>query len=476
MKSRNPWFHFHGSIPVSSLIGARAGRRMPVMNPPLPVRRRLLVALALATAGAAGEPPADALLAAAPERISRHRMGTLAVRVVDAEGRPLAGVRVTTGQLRHQFLFGCNIFAFDRFATPAENQLYQEQFAALFNFATLPFYWSSYERRPGETDAERIARIAGWCHNHRITPKGHPLVWNHPAGAPGWLPDDPAAVAKLSDARVRDCVTRFRGLIDLFDVVNEAADPLRDGMDNPMTALVRHRGVEAYTRTPFELARAANPEATLLINDYRTDAAYEKVIQQLRAGDTPLYQVIGIQSHMHDGLWPAARTWETCERFARCGAPLHFTETTLVSGPREGDRWGATTPELEQTQARQVVEFYTLLFSHPEVEAITWWDLADAHAWQGAPAGLLRRDLSRKPAFTALHELVRNQWWTRTNTPTGPDGTASVRAFFGTHRVSCSLPDGRSAAAEVALDRRQGHAACELMLHAPPGRPAPPGR
>jgi hypothetical protein len=112
--------------------------------------------------------------------------------VVDAEGRPLAGVRVTTGQLRHQFLFGCNIFAFDRFATPAENQLYQEQFAALFNFATLPFYWSSYERRPGETDAERIARIAGGA-----TTTGSPRRATRWSGTtrparPAGCPDDPA--------------------------------------------------------------------------------------------------------------------------------------------------------------------------------------------------------------------------------------------------------------------------------------------
>lgn len=58
---------------------------MPLMNPPLPVRRCLLVVLALASAGAAGESPADPLLAGAPERIGRHRMGTLTVRVVDAE-------------------------------------------------------------------------------------------------------------------------------------------------------------------------------------------------------------------------------------------------------------------------------------------------------------------------------------------------------------------------------------------------------
>ena len=60
------------------------------------------------------------------------------------------------------------------------------------------------------------------------------------------------------------------------------------------------------------------------------------MISQLEdEGGKPLYDVIGIQSHMHGGYWGAARTWEVCERFARFGKPLHFTETTVVSGPKK---------------------------------------------------------------------------------------------------------------------------------------------
>jgi hypothetical protein len=43
--------------------------------------------------------------------------------------------------------------------------------------------------------------------------------------------------------------------------------------------------------------------------------------------------------------------------------------------------------------------FYTLLFSHPAVAALIWWDLSDRGALPGAPAGLLREDVGFKPAY-----------------------------------------------------------------------------
>ena len=125
----------------------------------------------------------------------------------------------------------------------------------------------------------------------------------------------------------------------------------------------------------------------LLINDYRTDPPYERVIEQLVDGSGKrLYDAIGIQSHMHGGTWATARIWEVCERFSRFGAPLHFTETTILSaapGWAKPNPW-VTTPEGEAYQAKEVVRFYTMLFSHPAVEAITWWDFSDWHAWQVA--------------------------------------------------------------------------------------------
>jgi endo-1,4-beta-xylanase len=174
-----------------------------------------------------------------------------------------------------------------------------------------------------------------------------------------------------------------------------------------------------------------------VINDYRTDPAYaNKVISELIDDQQrALYDVIGIQSHMHGRYWGAARAWDVCERFARFGKPLHFTETTVVSGPKEGSRW-TTTAEGERRQAESVAEFYTVLFSHPAVKALTWWDFTDQGAWQGAPAGLLRDDMSPKPAYEELRGLIKGKWWTQADVRTTAGGKVDFRGFFGSYAIS----------------------------------------
>jgi GH35 family endo-1,4-beta-xylanase len=184
------------------------------------------------------------------------------------------------------------------------------------------------------------------------------------------------------------------------------------------------------------LFRSANPQATLVINDYRTDPAYiDSVISKLVDEDgKPLYDVIGIQSHMHSGYWGAQRVWQVCERFAKFGKPLHFTETTLVSGPRTQQGW-LTTPEGEERQAKEVTEFYRVLFSHPAVAAVTWWDFTDQGAWQRAPAGFVRADMTPKPAYEQLQQLIKGKWWTQIKTKIAETGKATFDGFFGQYEV-----------------------------------------
>ena len=107
------------------------------------------------------------------------------------------------------------------------------------------------------------------------------------------------------------------------------------------------------------------------MNDYRFDPAYYKILDSLRDDGKPLFDVIGIQSHMHDGVWPLRKVWDICETYSKLGLPLHFTESTIVSGPRKGpgENWGATTAEGEARQAEQTVKFYSALFSHPGVQS-----------------------------------------------------------------------------------------------------------
>jgi len=104
-----------------------------------------------------------------------------------------------------------------------------------------------------------------------------------------------------------------------------------------------------------------------------------------------------------------------------------------------------TTPEGEAAQAEYVEKFYALLFSHPSVEAITWWDFSDRNAWRNAPAGLVREDMSPKPAYEKLLALIRGKWWTNASGKTDASGTFSVRAFHGDYRIIVTTAEGRRA-------------------------------
>lgn len=410
---------------------------------------------ALRPAGAAesaATPSDDELLAQARERIQRHRRGPGVVAVFDATGKPLPGARVRIEQTRHEVLWGCNFFRFGRIGDPEREAAYRGRFTDLLNFATLPFYWSSYEPRRGQPGHEYIERVLAWARAHGLKCKGHPLVWDHPAGSPRWLPEDDADLERLSNGRVREIVARFKGRLDMWDVVNEATHLPEKANQTRMARWGEALGSVQYTRVPLELARAENPGATLLVNDYRIQPAYRRLLDTLRDDSGKLlYDVVGIQSHMHGGGWPLARVWKVCDDYAGLGLPIHFTEATVVSGPRTGpgESWGPTTPELEAAQAEYVAKFYTMLFAHPAAQALTWWDFSDDGAWQGAAAGLIRADMSPKPVYERLRALIKSEWWTKAAGETGANGEYAAGAFFGTHHVEVTLPDGKKLERDV---------------------------
>jgi hypothetical protein len=94
-----------------------------------------------------------------------------------------------------------------------------------------------------------------------------------------------------------------------------------------------------------------------------------------------------------------------------------------------------------------MVRHYRTLVGHPAVEVVNYWGLTDDGAWLGAPIGLLRSDGSRKPAYDALRDLVKGEWWTPpTTVRADASGRVAVEGFRGDYRVSAS-----GASAEFAL-------------------------
>jgi len=383
-----------------------------------------------------------------------HRTAEATVTVT-ADQEPVVEREVVLAQRDHEFLFGCIGFEFiplaNGEATGADLARLAERWFDVFNVATLPFYWGQFEPERGKPDTERLRRTARWFVERGAAVKGHPLAW-HTETADWLLGLSDEEIARAQVDRIRREVADFHGLIDMWDVINEVVImPVFDRYDNGITRICRGMGRIPMVRMVFDAARAANPRATLLLNDFDMSTAYECLIEGVLAAGVEI-DALGLQSHMHQGYWGEEKTLGILDRFARYGLPIHFTETTLVSGdlmpPHIVDlndhqvaEW-PTTPDGEARQADELVRHYRTLLSHPSVRAITYWGIADG-GWLGAPGGLVRRDGTPKPAYDALRSLVKGEWWLPPTTlRTDAEGRVRFSGFLGAYALSV---DGRTA-------------------------------
>lgn len=380
----------------------------------------------------------------------QHRKKQTVLKFQRRDGSPVCGREVKIRQTGHSFLFGCGAFETLLVTDPArkeeERAFYEERlekWLQLFNYGTLPFYWGQFEAVEGKTRTEEIKRAALWLKERNVTLKGHPLCW-HTQTAPWLLDLSNEEILEKQLKRIRRDVTEFKDIIDIWDVINEVVImPVFDKYDNGITRICRQLGRTELVSRVFKEAKASNPNATLLLNDFNTSPRYEALIEECLEAGVPIH-AIGIQSHQHQGYWGKEKTLDVLERFSRFGLPIHFTENTFISGhlmpPHIVDlndyhveEW-PTTEEGEIRQADNVEEFYRILFADPHVDAITTWAFQDG-AWLGAPAGLVRRDNSEKPSYRALRRLIREEWNTSEIRNTGESGMIGFNGFKGSYEA-----------------------------------------
>ncbi len=393
----------------------------------------------------------DRLLAKASANIEKHRKGPAEIRLVSPQNTPVANARIEIRQTGHEFLFGCIIFDLVRSQEPYKADLFRKRFKDLFNFAVFPFYWAGYEPRQGETNQANIEKVAKWCRANGITTKGHPLVWTNKSGVPRWIKPLPAEEGeKLLLNRVRREVGTLAGKVDIWDVVNEPVNCRAWG----------HLGVGDYIEEPidriadyvdkvFRAARAANPDACLILNEYNTIARpgtrqrFYQLAAELKSRGTPI-SGLGIQAHEPREHWYRPQeTWATFEKLAPLGYDLHITEfipqsggKAITGGWRQG-KWD------EQTQAEFAEQFFRLCFGHPAVASINWWGFTDRRIWLPG-GGLLNRDYEPKPVYNRLMNLIHDKWHTQETVSTDSSGCARFRGFYGTYELTVKTARGKT--------------------------------
>ncbi len=113
----------------------------------------------------------------------------------------------------------------------------------LFNFAaTLPFYWGQYEPEEGRTNQQNLMMSAQFLKKRGVTIKGHPLCW-HTQTAPWLLNLTNEEILERQLMRIHRDVSVFKGIIDIWDVINEVVImPVFDKYNNGITRNVRTWG------------------------------------------------------------------------------------------------------------------------------------------------------------------------------------------------------------------------------------------
>lgn len=412
------------------------------------------------------------ILAEDPEVDFRIKSGTEMYRksfgrfqIMDAAGKPIKRAKITLRQKTHAFKFGANAFMIDSFPTAGQNERFEEVFSDLFNAAVVPFYWPDLEPEPGKLRFGKDSvplyrrpppdRVLDFCAQHGITPKGHPLCWH--CAHPEWVPRTDAGVKAALRKRLIEIAARYADKINTWDCVNEA--------------ITRHPGLrgrsaafypENHLEFAFDLAQTLFPYNQLLYNDDSTWWDYQ--------GDcTPAYMLVrglqdhgfrvggmGLQYHMFENLknddccgfnrpLNCRHLLKCLDQYGKLGIPLNFSEVSIISSHDLGD--GDTFQELVTEK------LYRLWFSHPAVEAITWWNLVDgtaAYAPLGSEegenrlrAGLVNFDFSPKPAYRVLRRLIHDEWITRCTLNYEEGATNCFHGFHGTYEAIIDTDDGR---------------------------------
>ena len=332
--------------------------------------------------------------------------------------------------------------------------------------ATLPFYWDATEPVRGQTRYAKdstplyrrptIDRCMEFCERNGIEPREHGLAYE--AFFPKWLYGaDTATVKRELERRYREIATRYADRIRTIEVTNEME------WTQGKTAFY---DASDYVEWCFRLAEQYFPQNQLVINEH-TRAAWEDCCRatdkyyaytEAAMAKGVRIDAIGMQYHMFhlfennyqraENLCNPERLFAHMDLYAELGKPLQITEVTV---PAYSDK-----AEDEAIQAELLRNLYRIWFSHPAVEQIVYWNLIDgyAHLWDPSPekirasqgdmtlgenvyyGGLLRFDLSAKPAFYALKDLIEREWHTAAQIATDSSGTAGFRGFYGTYEIT----------------------------------------
>ena len=292
---------------------------------------------------------------------------------------------------------------------------------------------------------------------------------------PKWLYG--ASVLEVKNAlerRYREISERYKDKIPTIEVTNEME------WEKGKTTFYDEPD---YVEWCFKLAEKYFPANQLVINEWTglpwgdrcraTDKYYAYIKAAMLKGAK--IDAIGMQYHMFykaedefqdtRPYYNPENLYKHMDLYSNFGKPIQVTEVTIPAY--------SNNEEDEAIQAEIIEKLYSIWFSHPNVEQIIYWNLVDgyAHLWDPSPekikasqgdmtlgenyyyGGLLRFDMTPKPAYYAIKNLIENKWHTEVEAVSNVNGKAMFKGFYGKYDVEIEV-DGKVVNKEINLSAK----------------------
>ena len=408
--------------------------------------------------------------------IEKYRKGDAKIVVKGADGAPVRNAKVSVKQTNHEFKFGANLFMLDEFETAEKNEKHNMAFADVFNMATLPFYWNANEPEEGQKrydkNSEKMYRrptidlCMEYCKENGIEPRAHCL--NYDLMRPEW--SDKLSLEEYKKAleeRFKELAERYSDDIPCWEVINEtlcvpAPEKRSCFFYEPDLVEWSFKTAEKYFKNNEITINESNWQVFDKNYAFKHNrSAYYMLIERALKNGARI-DAVGMQCHVcykkeeeeklaTSPYYDPEYHYALLDTYAQFGKPLQITEVTVPAFSND--------PEDEEIQAEILKNLYSIWFSHPAMEQIVYWNLADGYAFVSDPdpekrrasmgdmtrgenifyGGLFRFDMTPKPAYYALKNLIKNEWNTKEQLATDSNGNACFKGFYGTYDVEIEV-------------------------------------
>jgi endo-1,4-beta-xylanase len=239
--------------------------------------------------------------------------------------------------------------------------------------------------------------IAAFAKRNNLRLRGHTLAWH--SQTPKWIFINSAGdtvskevlLQRLKE-HITTVVSRYKGTIYAWDVVNEAISDKKDEYLRPSPWL-KICG-EEYIAKAFQWAHEADPNAVLFYNDYNEISPVKrekiyKLVKGLKDAGVPIHGV-GLQGHWAVNEPSRGQLDSTISRFADLGLKVQITELDVSVYPKEHDARERKSEDTDTTftaekEARQL-EVYKMCFEvfrkyKHIISGVTFWNISDRSSW-----------------------------------------------------------------------------------------------